>query len=103
MKKIYVRILFVVLTAAVLAGTSGTVLAIPSLQLDIAGGTYDPVTETIIASSTPFTLYAYLVPDSGAPLTGTYYISAAILPAVGPEEFTMRSNCSPVIMSLYFP
>lgn len=60
--------------------------AIPSLQLDILNGTYDatPGVETVMATSDPFTLYAYLIPDAGAPLSDTYYISAAIYPSVGP-------------------
>ena len=56
--------------------------AIPSLQLDIKGGTYDSASETIVSKTGSFTLYAYLIPDASAPLVGTYYVSAAILPAV---------------------
>lgn len=56
--------------------------AIPSLQLDIAGGTYDSATQTVVSSGTSFTLYALLIPDAGAPLGDTYYISAAVTPAV---------------------
>lgn len=58
--------------------------AIPTLQLDIQGGTYDPLTETILSTSDPFTLYAYLIPDGKALLSDTYYISAAVVPQVGP-------------------
>ncbi len=60
------------------------VFAIPTLQLDIADGVYDPVTETIVATSTSFTLYALLTPqandDLSALLGTTYYLSAAIIP-----------------------
>jgi hypothetical protein len=67
--------------------------AIPSLQLDIQGGTYNSATETVISTSNPFTLYAYLIPDGEQPnghrnatttLTDTYFISAAITPGFGP-------------------
>lgn len=54
--------------------------AIPSLQLDIAGGIYDPVTETVIAGGNPFTLYALFDTTGGVSPVGTYYISAAIIP-----------------------
>ena len=56
--------------------------AIPSLQLDIEGGIYDSVTQTVVSSGTSFTLYAFLIPDAGAPLGDTYYISAGLTPAV---------------------
>lgn len=82
MKRPFILIRTVLFTVVVLAGLVGSALAIPSLQLDIAGGTYDPVTQTVIASGNPFTLYAYLIPDSGATLGDTYYISAAVTPAV---------------------
>jgi len=56
--------------------------AIPTLQLDIAGGTYDPYSETIVASDYQFTLYALIIPDAGNMLSDTYYISAALSPQV---------------------
>jgi hypothetical protein len=52
--------------------------------LDILGGTYDNSSKTIIASGDPFTLFAYLIPDCKAPLTDTYFISAAVFPRTGP-------------------
>ena len=70
---------------------SRAAFAIPSLQLDIDGGVYDTTTETVIAQSSPFTLDAYLIPDAKAPLDGTYYISAAILPPVGPAPASLGS------------
>lgn len=57
-------------------------LAVPTLQLDIAGGSYDFSTETIISSGNTFTLYAYLSPNFCNTLTDTYFISAAISPKV---------------------
>lgn len=67
----------------------------PVLQLDILGGTYDPVTETIVASGPEFTLVALLTPrrndDSLALLADTYYISAAIVPMTGPADAAVGS------------
>ena len=65
--KIFLCVAFILIGA-------GPALAIPSLQLDIAGGVYDPVNQTVVATSNPFTLYAYLIPDSFTPLAGTYYV-----------------------------
>ena len=63
--------------------------AFPALQLDILGGYYDPVTETIISTGPNFTLVALLTPRNNstpaqlaALLNDTYYISAAINPPV---------------------
>jgi hypothetical protein len=55
------------------------VAAVPTLQLDIAGGTYEGSTETIIASQNPFTLQALFNTENGI-ASGTYYIAAAIIP-----------------------
>ena len=64
--------------------------AIPSLQLDTNPGMYDPVTQTTIATSNPFTLRALVNGTSGGAgsqiadaLTRTFYISAAIIPSPG--------------------
>jgi hypothetical protein len=59
---------------------AGTIFAIPNLQLDILGGTYNYSAETIIAPGSAFTLYAYLIPDTKALLTDPYYVSAALVP-----------------------
>ncbi|MCC7202281.1 MAG: choice-of-anchor N protein [Nitrospirae bacterium] len=59
---------------------TGPSFAIPTLQLDIGGGTYDLTTETIVTTSNPFTLYAYLIPDKTNKLNDKYYISMAITP-----------------------
>ena len=50
--------------AAALVGMSTFASAVPTLQLGIAGGTYDNATKTIIASSNSFSLYAYLIADA---------------------------------------
>lgn len=61
---------------------SPSVFAVPSLQLDILGGSYDSGTQTIVSSSNQFTLYALLKPTLTNTLSDTYYISAAITPMV---------------------
>lgn len=86
------------------AATAGAVLfsaatfshAIPSLQLGIAAGSYDPVTETSIASSNAFSLYAYLIPNSRNLIGETYTISMALTPQVTSAanlgSFTVNGN-----------
>jgi hypothetical protein len=49
------------------------------LQLDASGGLYDNSTETTVATSPTFTLYAML--NSLTPHGGNYFISAALFPA----------------------
>ena len=63
------------------------VFAVPTLQLDIVGGTYDEETETIVGpSGEEITLVALLTPrpsdDLAEMLGDTYFVSAALLPAV---------------------
>lgn len=79
-----------VMFAAVAFGSQDA-SAIPTLQLDIRGGVYDTVTETIVGTSDPFTLYAILTPQQNLSasrlnslLTQTYYISAALTPRTAP-------------------
>jgi len=48
--------------------------AIPSLQLDIAGGYYDTISETSLSDGPIFTLEAYLKATTANPLSDTYYI-----------------------------
>lgn len=57
-----------------------TASAVPTLQLDIAGGGYDDTTDTIVTSSNIFTLYALISPNAKNTLSDTYYISAALTP-----------------------
>lgn len=56
--------------------------AVPTLQLDIANGDYDHGTESITTEKDEFLLYALLKPDCSNTLSDTYYISAALTPAV---------------------
>ena len=55
------------------------------LQLDIVdidGVIYDTATDTIVAQSYDFTLYALLTTTDSSKLSDTYYISAAVVPAI---------------------
>ncbi len=77
---------------------SSPALAIPSLQLDIGNGTYDWSTQTIVASSETFTLYALLKPTYVNKISDTYFISAALVPKTSsPENLgTFYFNGTPV-------
>lgn len=59
--------------------SAGAAYALPSLQLDATGGTYDSSSSTIIAGQNPFTVYA-LLDTTKISGSGTFYISAAIVP-----------------------
>lgn len=79
-----------IMNKALLTGllmNSISAFAYPTLQLDIDGGTYDPVTQTIIKSGSSFDVYAYGIQPNGnnAPdITGIqYYISAALTGSSG--------------------
>ncbi|MDP2393309.1 MAG: choice-of-anchor N protein [Methylococcaceae bacterium] len=62
--------------------TSGSAFALPALQLDISGGTYDLSSETIVKSGSSFDVYAFATPQgnlSSSEIKGTqYYLSAAL-------------------------
>jgi len=76
--------------AAALMLVGVTAHAVPALQLDIAGGTYDSDTQTIMATSNSFSVYAYgLSSGNGAvSLTLPYYLSIALVPGtVAPGSF----------------
>jgi hypothetical protein len=86
-----------------LFGVASPASALPTLQLDIAGGYYDPVTETIVTTADSFTLFAYLSFDgtngNGSPtgrtkeelLATDYYISVALTPKIGPTDSSVGS------------
>jgi len=59
---------------------AGNAVACPTLQLDIAGGYYDTVTETIVTTSNEFALSAFLIEDKYNKVGDLYYISAALMP-----------------------
>jgi len=67
-----------------LAAGAPVAQAYPALQLDIANGYYDNITQTIMTNSNTFTLYALIDtnarPGSAPSLTSTFYISAAVEP-----------------------
>ena len=81
------------LIVLVLGMLASPAAALPVLQLDIAGGVYDPVTKTIVATSDRFVLSAVLTftPDTTpdrvvANLAEQYYISMALIPMTGPAH-----------------
>lgn len=82
---IYMRIQEIRASAAVVAGlTIGvTANAIPALQLDIQGGTYDTDSETTVAAGDAFTLYALGLSQGGTTITTStsYYLAAALIPS----------------------
>lgn len=64
-------------------GIGSNAMAIPTLQLDIKNGTYvGGIDQTVYAKTDLFTLYAYLIPNSGNQLSDEYYVSAALVPKV---------------------
>jgi hypothetical protein len=69
--------------------------AVPVLQLDIAGGTYDAGSETVVTSDSSFTVYAYATPQgnvSSSNLTSrTLYLSIALVPQTGPAAASAGS------------
>jgi hypothetical protein len=77
------RILLIILSGIITNLYAVSAQAIPTLQLDIGGGTYDFTTETIVSSGEVFTLYAFLIPNSYNQLSDTYYISAVVSPMIG--------------------
>ncbi|MGC8989148.1 MAG: choice-of-anchor N protein [Verrucomicrobiia bacterium] len=74
-----------VLTGACLLALAASELAqaIPKLQLYIAPGCYGTTEESTVATANSFTLYAYL---SGDYDSRAYYLSAAVVPSVGPAQ-----------------
>lgn len=72
--------------------TSTVSYALPTLQLDIAGGTYDVTTETIVTDQPVFTLYA-LLSDNGKEsyLGETFYVSMAIMPPMAEGDMNLGS------------
>ena len=56
--------------------------ALPLLQLDILGGTYDTSTETIMAPGNSFSVYAYGLSGShGISLADNFFLSMALVPS----------------------
>ncbi len=80
------------LLAAGLLSLSSAAYSIPTLQLDIDGGTYDSTSQTIITSNQTFDLYAYATPGSVSAdvikLTD-YFVSMAV---TGPDGNSIPST-----------
>ncbi|MBK9021428.1 MAG: hypothetical protein IPL72_16190 [Sulfuritalea sp.] len=66
--------------------------AVPTLQLDIAGGTYDLADESIFASSNTFSLYAYGLARVRKPVAGGHFISWRSCSGVAQAATTVRSS-----------
>lgn len=81
----------IVIVVLSLGFLSSPALAINTLQLDIKDGTYDSATQTIIAPTDSFKLYALLKPDDKNSLLDTYYISAALVPSITPPGDNLGS------------
>jgi hypothetical protein len=78
MKKVLILVLGVLLCTG-----ASSVMALPFLQLYISDAVYDTSTETVVSTSSSFTLYALIDPGSNEYVQGqTYYISAAIAPQI---------------------
>jgi hypothetical protein len=73
----------IILMIAALLSMTTMAYALPALQLDIVGGTYNSATdtETITASGNAFTLNALLITDKDNFQTDTYFLSAALIPS----------------------
>lgn len=72
---------------------SDAAYALPMLQLDIAGGVYNTLDQTIYATDSSFKLYALLdtTKAKATDITQKYYISAAVSPQVGPAPASLGS------------
>ncbi len=79
------RIFRAMLFAAIFVGfVAGAAQAVPVLQLDMKGGVYDPITETIVApGGSNVEVFALLTPGkTTSRLTANYYLSIALQPAI---------------------
>lgn len=77
--------------------------ALPVLQLDIAGGSYDASTQTVVSSANEFDLIALLNSNSAA---GHYYLSVALTPATSTGgsfgSFTINGNTVDVTADMVY-
>jgi PEP-CTERM motif len=75
-----------VISALVFASTS--TMALPILQLDITGGSYNDLTETVVSSNQTFSLQAYLNSNQASVRQSRYFLSFAVTPATSvPSDF----------------
>ena len=65
-----------------LIGVSQRANAVPTLQLDIAGGSYDLATQTIMASGNTFSVYAYgmATGPKAVSISDNFFLSMALVP-----------------------
>lgn len=84
---------FKYLLGAMVSLAAASAYAIPTLQLNITGGTYDNATQTVIldTGATSFTVNAYLQEDASNPITDWYGLSIALVPKTGPAASTLGS------------
>ena len=76
------KILCRIIATALIVLAAPSARALPLLQLDILGGTYDTVTETIMASGNSFSVYAYGLSGSGGiVLADNFFLSMALVPS----------------------
>ena len=84
------RLLLAPLLAATLFA-SAPARAVPQLQLDILGGSYDASTQTIMAGANSFSLYAYSLS-----LPGNFFLSMALVPSTSASgnygSFTLNGS-----------
>lgn len=92
------KMLGLVAILLVLPALAGKATALPVLQLDMAGGVYDPITETIVAPGGSFTVYAILTPHTGATaaeiaalLNTNYFLSVGLVPQSAPPGGSLGS------------
>jgi hypothetical protein len=67
--------------------------AVPTLQLNITGGTYDATTQTVIldTGATSFVVNAYLDADNKNAAGDDYALSVALAPKTGPADVNLGS------------
>ena len=80
--KVVKSALAICMTSLAMAFAPQAAHAIPTLQLGIEGGTYDTATETVFSTGSSFSLYAFLISNSGNTIGDTYYLSMAVTPQV---------------------
>lgn len=95
-----------VLAAGAIFMMPGSASAIPVLQLDIEGGTYDGFADDIITAQKTFKLYALFTPTPWHTLSSTYYVSAALTPQVSTAgsfgSFTFDGTVVDVTDDMYY-
>lgn len=81
--------------AAALGCLASTANALPALQVDFLGGSYDVADESVVTTEENFTLYTYATPTGNLSandiLSDTFKLSIALLPQVGPDAVNLGS------------